>query len=218
MRCTVDGLTRASRRETCTADHLCPRAAGMPRASNSAAMARNDLQRENRPRIDRRFGHAGRATRHAGRAGLETAALEPEAASTGRADESWSAIQIANHGDCRNQQRDKIRFRRLPLASSRAGQAIEDTRSARAGQSRQSRSRQFPAAAYIPKGGRSQAVTQRSIDAVGTSTSVQILSATPAPPAAATHRGFGRSGHQPAPEHRVLRRWHRVGFGANGQR
>jgi hypothetical protein len=29
------------------------------------------------------------------------------------------------------------------------------------------------------------------------------------PPSGVTHRGFGRSGHQPAPEHRVLRRWHR---------
>ena len=47
----------------------------------------------------------------------------------------------------------------LPLVSSRAGQAIEGTRSARAGQSQQSRSRQFPAAGYIPRGGRSQAGT-----------------------------------------------------------
>ena len=44
IRCAVDGLTRSSRRETCTADHLPPRAAGMPRASSSAAMARNDSQ------------------------------------------------------------------------------------------------------------------------------------------------------------------------------
>ena len=113
--------------------------------------------RENRPRIDRRFCHAGLATRGAGRAGLETAALEPEAASTGRADERWWAVQIAKHGDRRDQQRNKIKFRRLSLVGSRAGQAIEDTRSARAGQSRQSISRQFPAAAYIPKGGRSHA-------------------------------------------------------------
>ena len=48
---------------------------------------------------------------------------------------------------------------RLPLVSSRAGQAIEGTRSAREGQSQQSRSRQFPAAGYIPRGGRSQAGT-----------------------------------------------------------
>jgi len=68
-------------------------------------------------------------------------------------------MQIAKHGDCRDQQRDKIKFRRLSLVGSRAGQAIEDTRTARAGQSRQSISRQFPAAAYIPRGDRSQAVT-----------------------------------------------------------
>src|SRR5262249_60117592 len=44
IRHAVDGLTRSSRRETCTADHLLPRAARMPRASNPAAMARNDSQ------------------------------------------------------------------------------------------------------------------------------------------------------------------------------
>jgi hypothetical protein len=44
LRSAVGALTRSSRRETCAADHLPPRAAGMPRASNSAAMARNDSQ------------------------------------------------------------------------------------------------------------------------------------------------------------------------------
>ena len=44
IRCAVDALTRSSRRETRTADHLPPRAAGMPRASSSAAMTRNDTQ------------------------------------------------------------------------------------------------------------------------------------------------------------------------------
>jgi hypothetical protein len=68
-------------------------------------------------------------------------------------------MQISKHGDCRDQQRDKIGFRQSSVVSSRAGQAIEDTRSARAGQSKQSRSRQFPAAEYIPEGGQSQAVT-----------------------------------------------------------
>jgi hypothetical protein len=58
-------------------------------------------------------------------------------ASTGRVDERWWAMQIAKHGDCRDQQRDKIRFHRLSLVRSRAGHAIEDTRSAKAGQSRQ---------------------------------------------------------------------------------
>jgi hypothetical protein len=38
------GFILASRRETCTADHLPPRAAGMPRASSPSAMARNDSQ------------------------------------------------------------------------------------------------------------------------------------------------------------------------------
>ena len=46
---------------------------------------------------------------------------------------------------------------RNSLVGSRAGQAIEDTRTARAGQSRQSISRQFPAVACIPRGGRSHA-------------------------------------------------------------
>ena len=31
-------------------------------------------------------------------------------------------MQIAKHGDCRDQQRDKIKFRRLSLVGSRAGQ------------------------------------------------------------------------------------------------
>jgi hypothetical protein len=62
----------------------------------------------------------------------------------GRADERWWAMQITKHGDRRDQQRNKIEFRRLPIISSRAGQAIEDTRSARAGQSRQSGSRAIP--------------------------------------------------------------------------
>jgi hypothetical protein len=40
------GLPAASNnRLTCTADHLPPRAAGMPRSSNPAAMARSDSQR-----------------------------------------------------------------------------------------------------------------------------------------------------------------------------
>jgi len=79
------------------------------------------------------------------------------AARTALADERWWAMQTAKHGDCRDQQRDKIKFRRLSPVGSRAGQAIADTGTARAGQSRQSVSRQFPAVAYIPRGGRSHA-------------------------------------------------------------
>jgi hypothetical protein len=35
-------LDASDKRATCTADHLPPRAAGMPRSFNAAAMARND--------------------------------------------------------------------------------------------------------------------------------------------------------------------------------
>jgi hypothetical protein len=43
--CAVEGLRAASsNRLTCTADHLPPRAAGMPRSSRPAAMARRDSQ------------------------------------------------------------------------------------------------------------------------------------------------------------------------------
>jgi hypothetical protein len=37
------GLPDSSNRATCTADHLPPRAAGMPRSPIPAAMARNDV-------------------------------------------------------------------------------------------------------------------------------------------------------------------------------
>ena len=38
------GLAASSNRDTCTDDHLPPRAVGMPRSLSAAAMARNDLK------------------------------------------------------------------------------------------------------------------------------------------------------------------------------
>ena len=43
-------------------------------------------------------------------------------------------MQTAKHGDCRDQQRDKIKFRRLSPVGSRAGQAIADKPQERANQ------------------------------------------------------------------------------------
>ena len=91
-------------------------------------------------------------------------------------------MQIAKHGDCRDQQRNKIGFRRLPLVSSRAGQAIEGTRSARAGQSQQFQIKAIPGSRVHsvrrPKsGGDASGVSTPS----ALCTSVPILSATPAP-------------------------------------
>jgi FixJ family two-component response regulator len=72
--------------------------------------------------------------------------IHGEDASRTSHEEDGSEVPRRSHQDGRNS-----------LVSSRAGQAIEDTRTARAGQSRQSISRQFPAAACIPRGGRSHA-------------------------------------------------------------
>ena len=107
----------------------------------------------------------GNSFRHRPSSELEVAsdacASDPRFGKTAHGSIGDFATPDARHavlaGQVLKQQPDKIKFRRLSLVGSRAGQAIEDTRTARAGQSRQSISRQFPAVAYIPRGGRSHA-------------------------------------------------------------